>query len=55
MIEFYVTGRQSWPKSPLFRYFDVTRRHTALGSPPLDEGSGVHRDLYPLKPNTSKG
>jgi len=50
-----VAGNPRCPKSLLFRYFEVKRRHTSPGSPPLDEGSGRLRDLYPLKHNTFKG
>jgi len=44
----------SGPGPPLYRDFNITRRHTTLSRTPLDEWSARRRDLYLTTHNTHK-
>ena len=48
---FFMARQPSWP-GPHCLGFDITLRHTTLGSIPLDEGSVRRRDLYLTARNT---
>jgi hypothetical protein len=48
------TTASSWPRSPDYRDFTVTLRHTTLVRTPLDEWSAWHRNLDLTTHNTHK-
>jgi hypothetical protein len=51
VLLYFMARQPSWP-GPHFWGFDITLRHTTLGSTPLDEGSVRHRYLYLTAHNT---